>query len=466
MARVRTRSTPHRIEHRLDHSHEHFDADGGLAASSGYSYYWPSVDTVLKEQTSEMTDHTSESFIALRKRKLSRKWIKLLMSDQVFPCDHTHVKYKYLDSGRPTVCSFPWSLPGPDGIQTHTRHWATGSLVRERLTVSGFPYSVDNLNMRTSSDPFYGPDWFSLMEEFREACNRLMPAKSILGESLLDNVAFMLPFRLLLNPSRFVKDFFKRVNRIGEARHSLLGQLVETAKESASTLLGFQFGISPAIDEIINVLSAQSRVHKRIEYLNKSADEWVPIRVRRVLPCEVVDNGFSSPPYPGSYTVECKTIEKTTTCVISALGKVRADIGDESVWDYYLQTFGLDKIVGLAWEAIPFSFVLDWFTNFQERINSLSTTVVDSPFVAFKRFTHSMKQHEKVRHFCMPNPSDSEYGMNTLDKPIKPWPVVETDHVRYQRFVSSPDTSGIIDLRNLGSFHAITSGALVIQLLP
>jgi hypothetical protein len=305
------------------------------------------------------------------------------------------------------------------------------------------------------------------MDYFNEKCKRLMPAKSLLGESIVEYGAFTLPFKLLLNPSLALKHFLSLARKVSSARHSVLGQLVETAKVSASTLLGFQFGISPAIDEIINVVSAHERVDKRIRHLRERAGQWIPIRVQDIIPCEITDNGFSSPPYPGSFTVERKTTYKTRIWTISALGKVRDDIGQQEAWKYYLQAFGLDKVIGLGWELIPFSFVLDWFTNTQERINSLTgNLLVDSPFTAFKRFTYSILDTEKQTHYCLPNAQESEHGMNTWDKPTKPFPVLETEERHYQRFIHPPSTSGIIDLRNLGLFHAISGGALVIQRLP
>jgi hypothetical protein len=146
---------------------------------------------------------------------------------------------------------------------------------------------------------------------------------------------------------------------------------------------------------------------------------------------------------------------------------VRDDIGQQEAWKYYLQSFGLDKVVGLLWELVPFSFVLDWFTNAQERINSLSGNMfVDSPFTAFKRFTVSIKDIERQTHYCLPNFQESTHGMNTWDKPTKPFAVLETLQTRYQRLLKIPSTSGVVDLRNLGLFHAISGGALVIQRLP
>jgi hypothetical protein len=442
-----------------------------VSHTSGNTTYWDPTDETLVSNDSEIIDDVfkrEELHKALKgHRGITRRKIRAKFADQIHPCDHTQTKYKYLDKGLQMLISYPWPLAGPDGIQTHVRTWNEGALVRERLTVPGFPYNKDSGTLRTSSTNYTGPDWFSLVNRFNEQCQRLMPAKSILGESIVEHGAFLLPFQLLLRPRKCLLDFLSRVRKIGRARHSLLGQLVETAKESASALLGFQFGISPAIDEVINIVSAHERVDKRMRYLREHAGAWIPIRVREVIPCEITDNGFSSPPYPGTFTVERKTTEKNRTCVISALGKVRDDIGQQEQWKYYLQTFGFDKILGLGWELIPFSFVVDWFTNFQERINNLSGNLLfDSPFTAFKRVCCSITDWESQTHYCLPNAQDSEFGMNTWDKPTKPFAFLETQTRRYQRLLEIPDTSGVVDLRNLGLFHLITGGSLVIQRLP
>jgi hypothetical protein len=378
---------------------------------------------------------------------------------EVHPCVHTQVDLQYHDQGVFTSAS--------NGSTTLNRTYHEGGFVWDNLCDGVNPvnldYSGNNLN---SAGDMPTHDWFSLLNDYREECNRLMPAGGILGESIVEHQIFLLPFQLLLNPSSLLKTFFKRIRSLGLHKTNL-GKIKAVSKESASQYLSYQFGVKPALSEIRRVLSAHQRVENRIRYLSQSAGQWIPVRARQKRSAEISQVVFPPGPYSTLPTLYRKFEERTSVATISSLGKVRKDISAQGAWQYYVQDLGLDKILGLAWELVPFSFVVDWFTNAQERVNSLSSHFDWGPFTAFKGMCFSEKTLEVTTHYSMPG--FREYGLSgnpIISTPNKPFPVVTQRKSTYWRSLKAPSTSGVFDLSTLGLFHAITGGALIIQRLP
>jgi hypothetical protein len=146
---------------------------------------------------------------------------------------------------------------------------------------------------------------------------------------------------------------------------------------------------------------------------------------------------------------------------MSAMGRVREDINEASRWRAYTEYFGLNKVVGTAWELIPFSFVVDWVTNAQERLNDLTRIRLgDSPFYNLTGIGSSIKQ--VLQHqLCITPGVDTVYGM-TLDSE-SPIPVLSVETSKYTRIPGLPDTSGVVDISTLGLFHGVTGVELLLQ---
>jgi hypothetical protein len=145
-----------------------------------------------------------------------------------------------------------------------------------------------------------------------------------------------------------------------------------------------------------------------------------------------------------------------------AQGRVRTDINDVSKWRAYAEYFGLNKVVGTAWELIPFSFVVDWFTNAQERINDLTRVRLgESPFynlVGVGSSIHDIVSHE----FCI-TPGYDEVNSLNLVAPTDPVVAFTSNVSSYSRIPGLPDTSGVVDVSTLGLFHGITGLELLLQ---
>jgi hypothetical protein len=227
--------------------------------------------------------------------------------------------------------------------------------------------------------------------------------------------------------------------------------------------LTWSFGIRPAISDILDTLNAHQKVSKRLKYFRSYPGRYVPIRVRKELlsSCDEVPGANPNPSFNDDF--QWFTTNKSSTGVIGCWGRLREDLSFADDWTAYLQYFGINKVIGLAWELIPFSFVLDWFTNAQERINSLTRFHTGSPYSQFTNFWSSTKEQSTQKLFFIPG-RDSSFGGPTTS-PSSAYPVATIVETEYIRTSSIPDTSGVFDFSALGLFHGITAGGLIIQRL-
>jgi len=146
---------------------------------------------------------------------------------------------------------------------------------------------------------------------------------------------------------------------------------------------------------------------------------------------------------------------------MSSWAQVREDLTYGESWKAYLQHFGANKVLGTAWELIPFSFVVDWFLPVQELINK-TRLPIGNPFVEMRSFSCSVKEIEVLRLFCQPGLRLNALT-NKMVSPSSYFPVADKTTSRYERYTNVPETSGVVDVSALGLFHSLASGALVFQ---
>jgi len=313
------------------------------------------------------------------------------------------------------------------------------------------------------SDPYLNHDWFALADSFNEKCDQYLPSSMNVGEPMVEHEIFAAALKTVINPSSAIRNLIRLGKSIKHHRKMKLGRLAHSlAKQSANTYLTTVFGILPAIRDVQDALKAHSTVSSRLRYLRRNAGKFVPIRAKREL-SRMSESELTPPdPVPGAWeNIMWQTTKHSSTAVISALGRVRADLSHGSDWAAYLQYFGINKVVGLAWELIPFSFVVDWFTNVQERLNSLTRLRTGGPFTEFRNICHSIKLHHQESLFLIPG-KDNVYGYSCIS-PTSPLLIAKRDIVDYNRSLGIPDTSGVVDFSALGLFHAMTGAALIVQ---
>jgi hypothetical protein len=316
-----------------------------------------------------------------------------------------------------------------------------------------------------TSDAFRTHDWFALMSQFDEACDQFIPSSFLAGEDIAQSDIFIDAIKAVVNPTRAIKVlidlglmFRKKVSRmnLGQASRFL-------AKNAANSDLYYNFGIKPAINDIRSALSAHQKVERRMRYLAGNSGRFVPVRVRKALSCGITNVPLDSSSSSVNTHFQWQCLSKESVAVIGAWGRVREDLNFGESWSAYLQYFGINKIVGLAWELIPFSFVVDWFTNAQERINYYTRLRTGGPFTEISRLWASERKEIVEELYCIPgyHPSRTRH----IVSPSDPFVVCKRHITDYSRFTKIPDVSGVVDLSTLGSFHILRTGSLIVQRL-
>jgi hypothetical protein len=173
-----------------------------------------------------------------------------------------------------------------------------------------------------------------------------------------------------------------------------LGSLV------ASANLAWQFAIKPTISDAQKIAglidSYSTRLSKLIEnagkrkvaHYTRPIDNYItlPVYGLNALPlnlwgCTVHTlerrrDWLSRPRYRASmlYTYDAGALQ-------GQLGKLRG----------LIHALGVDRVGSVLWEALPFSFVVDWFVNIGDMIGSVEDQILDPLPIVIHDFSHSLK---------------------------------------------------------------------------
>lgn len=349
-----------------------------------------------------------------------------------------------------------------DRYTTNTYSKCDGGQIIHLLSPSDINDTLQGSSVRYVAGEYLHHDWFALMASFNESCDQFIHSSTLIGESIIENAIFVDAFKLVVNPTSAIRTLVKLGQRFKRHRKMNLGQMSQKLmKGSANANLFYQFGVKPAIDDIIDAFHAHKRVSERLKILKSSAGRYIPIRVK--------DELFSShsnehPATDDTLDFQWTMRHKRSIAYVGAWGRVRSDLSFEDTWSAYLQYFGINKMVGLAWELLPFSFVIDWFTNTQERINYYTRFRTGGPFEDICNIWSSVKQEELTELNLVPG--RVPFMANTyITTPSSHMPLLERTASYYTRIPSIPETSGVFNFDALGLFHTITSGSLIIQRL-
>lgn len=387
-----------------------------------------------------------------------------LIESQLKPvhrCIHSKVKYGLFKDLTLTTTSRDFAgnyLYDRDVSNTYSN--IDGGQIVELLSPLSIRDTLDNASQSFEAGGYINHDWFALADKFNEVSDQFIGDKVGLGETLYESEIFLEAFKIMLNPTNAVRSLIKIGTRLRRHRSMNLGELSKKLlKGSANANLYYQFGIKPAIRDITETLKAHESVSDRLDRFRMNAGRYLPIRVRDVQTSSHRNEQLDP---VDSTSFAWQMLGKTSTATIGAWGRVRSDLNFTDDWIAYLQYFGINKMVGLYWELIPFSFVVDWFTNFQERINSKTRLrAASAPYSEIRNLWSSVKQQEDLEFHIVPGPNVEL--SNTVGSAARNAPLISRRAVYYTRDSKIPDTSGVLDFSALGLFHAITGGSLIIQ---
>lgn len=201
-------------------------------------------------------------------------------------------------------------------------------------------------------------------------------------------------------------------------------------RDSANLLLETQFGWIPTIESVYNACQVLSN----------------PINTNRILcrgPIVKIDNSYYKAGALGSYQ-SSETIGRVVT------------FGGATAWienpDLYLANrMGLINPAAVFWDAVPFSFIVNWFVSIGQFLNSLTDFFgvgLRNPFYS-TRYRVAGAFHDFSYYLGLPRGYD-----------------FYKTGVRLQRNLGIPSVKLIIRPFHLNLFHVQTTWALVVQRIP
>jgi len=148
------------------------------------------------------------------------------------------------------------------------------------------------------------------------------------------------------------------------------------SRTASSNFLAFEFGILPTISDLKALFAMTEMVTKRLKHLRDSYGKQVDLVFQRTIP-PLASNPDISVPFLGSFEGPSYVVRR-----LSYQGKFRIfgklvqklDIPDTSfaTAKAFAAAAGFNNPAAIVWEAIPYSFVIDWFFHVSSLIDTLN----------------------------------------------------------------------------------------------
>jgi len=138
--------------------------------------------------------------------------------------------------------------------------------------------------------------------------------------------------------------------------------VIDTTGVASDTWLAWQYGVRPLISDLKGAVKEYYKVRQtqpliRSYTIHASSDERV--------------GEFQSQPWTSVYN---PALTRQTQWAQKARVRAYAEFQDSAqAWDVSAQRLGLTDPILLAWELIPYSFVIDWFINVGEFLEASGT---------------------------------------------------------------------------------------------
>jgi hypothetical protein len=167
--------------------------------------------------------------------------------------------------------------------------------------------------------------------------------------------------RASLAVSLFELGDIRRMFNVLPGKHFKLSDWRSVLRYANSQHLNYNFGWRPFVNDVKNVFRSLDTFDSRLEKFLSSQD--TDLRRRAASPGEestvttVLDNGYGyAIRFTGNYTVTANsTFDYRYTLPEYGKGELRTRA--------YLDSLGLNITPGVIWEVVPWSFVVDWFTD-------------------------------------------------------------------------------------------------------
>lgn len=190
-------------------------------------------------------------------------------------------------------------------------------------------------------------------------------------EMLLPNFILELPEALELH-KQLIGAFSGALSWTGAAR----SYARQRGVDAANTHLLYQFGLKPLASDLTTLWQLGSRIRKRLDYFRHvSGGDWTSWRKSiRTPKTATVSDWYVSYADKQSLLVDDVMTDASMFARIKRCRQI--PVSDSLLAG--LDASGFSKVGDVIWEAIPFSFVADWFYPCGQILSSLNMTAFES----------------------------------------------------------------------------------------
>lgn len=201
-------------------------------------------------------------------------------------------------------------------------------------------------------------------------------------EVLLANFAWELPDVRNL-PSTIIEllKLGKDILRPSARMRDLTFRDIKGIKPVASADLAYEFGVKPLIKDVMSIINRIKTLDEHIEWLKKNSLKKTKVVFRKKLDNNAVVGSVlpSMPSYPSGNICLWRIIDEMSVS-FNAWAVIEYDVSvlveQQLKLATLLRSFGLNNPAAVVWEAIPFSFVVDWFVNVGDALKSLQIPII------------------------------------------------------------------------------------------
>jgi len=217
--------------------------------------------------------------------------------------------------------------------------------------------------------------------------------------------------------------------------------------------LAYNFDYAPSVSDIFAIVNMGDKVSKRLDYLRKSRGKLVKLHYRSQL------ENILSPDYNYVRGGDTDYVIRMHTTALDVKYSASATLfqeleGLDDAWASWKSIFaasGFNNPVSIAWNALPFSFVLDWILPIGNALKSMAI----QPFMGrwdvynVSASIRVLQSQLAYRDFVMSNHANTSHVLA----------LIQTEY--YRRWAGLPMSSSDIDLAGLSPDQQTLFDALI-----
>jgi len=283
-----------------------------------------------------------------------------------------------------------------------------------------------------------GISWNGLVNTVGEELDTIMSTRLSCLMTLKDLSSTV---RMIKNPIGLVK-----LLRRKEFRTLSLRKFLSDAK------LEYDYGWRQMVQDLTNFLLESKKVDDRLKQLEAQRAQWHRIAARQF------DVGYYSLDTPTFTEVGGHVTLKAVdcTCKRTAVFSLERRPIIPSTLDAHMAALGLDNLSAVIWDAIPFSFVMDWFVHLR---NGLRFSGTDWHAYGVRKVGYSVKEEFSLGLTIESNAASTIRSMSDTSFAASGNVPVLTKYTRTPGF---PPDSGTVGVFGRCRISALLDGAALI----